>query len=366
MFQNIREILSHKAISEKYRKYEKFVAPLALLAGFIVDSLTLRRADLLAENLVIVSYLLIACIGICILNIRKRSEDVTQNKIHLWVFLFTQFAFGGLFSTFLVFYIRSASISASWFFLIFLALNFIGSEVLKKQYKIFSFQISVLFIALFSYMIFLVPIIFHKLGALMFVLSGLLSLGFIYLFLLIFFYFTREQFIEKRFLIARNISVIFIIINIFYFLNIIPPIPLSLKDAGVYHSLSVSGGAYTLDKEEATWRDYFRIYDVFHRSQGEVVYVFSAVFSPTDLNTSIVHNWQYFDDKKDEWISVSKVAVPIIGGKEGGYRLYSLNRYVFPALWRVDIETSRGQVIGRVKFRVENATGSVDLVEETK
>jgi len=366
MLEKIRGIFSSQTIALRYEKYKKYISPLALLAGFILDSLTLRRADLLAENLLIVVYLLIVSTGICLLNIWQVPDSIKENKVHLTTHLFVQFAFGGLFSTFLVFYTRSGAFSTSFLFILFIALNLIGSEIWKKKYLVCSFQISILFLAIYSYTIFLVPIIFNQIGAAMFFLSGAISLGIIYLYLLIFFFYTKEKFVHKKKLIARNVGIIFVVMNFFYFTNIIPPVPLSLNDKGVYHSLTPVSGGYLALNEVKVWRDYFRLSKVFHKRPGDVVYVYSAVFSPTDLNISLVHDWQYFDDSKNRWVTQNKVSAPIIGGREAGYRFYSINKRIFPALWRVDVETARGQVIGRIKFRVVNAVKPLDLVEVVK
>ncbi|MFM2357617.1 MAG: hypothetical protein RJA61_354 [Candidatus Parcubacteria bacterium] len=82
------------------------------------------------------------------------------------------------------------------------------------------------------------------------------------------------------------------------------------------------------------------------------MYVFSAVFAPTRLNTNIVHKWQYFDYTINRWATASTIEFPIVGGEDGGYRGYSTKSSLTEGDWRVNIETRQGQVIGRVKFRV--------------
>lgn len=365
MLKKIKSFFSGKNIREKYERYEKYISPVALIAGFILDSLTLRRPDLLAENILIIVYFIIAACGICILNVR-RENNLEENKLHFWSLMAVQFVFGGLFSTFLVFYIRSSSFSASWLFLLFLGGNFLATEFFKSKYRLLSIQVSVLFISLFSYAIIFIPTIFHKLNAWMFLLSGLTSLALIYLFMLFFFFVTKGKFEEKKKIFVRNILGIFAFINILYFTNVIPPVPLLLKDAGVYHSVSLTSGGYRVYYEKKNFFDYFRIWPVYHSRGEEGAYVYSAVFSPTDLNINIIHNWQYFDSAKTRWVSVSKVNLSLYGGRDDGYRLYSFNTKIFPGLWRVDVETPGGQVIGRVKFKVKEAEGEIKILEDIK
>jgi hypothetical protein len=54
--------------------------------------------------------------------------------------------------------------------------------------------------------------------------------------------------------------------------------------------------------------------------------------------------------------------LPITGGREEGYRLYSLKQSVTPGLWRVKVMTISGQTLGKINFRVENASSTPDLI----
>ena len=140
--------------------------------------------------------------------------------------------------------------------------------------------------------------------------------------------------------------------NVLYFTNIIPPVPLSMKDGGVYHLVErMEDGTYSLETEPRKWYEFFKR-ERLHHVAGEPVYVFSSIFAPTDINTNIFHRWQYFDTQKNKWITASMIQFPIIGGRDSGYRGYSLKRAVFPGKWRVDVITERKQVVGRISFDI--------------
>jgi hypothetical protein len=148
---------------------------------------------------------------------------------------------------------------------------------------------------------------------------------------------------------------IFFTINILYFLNIIPPIPLSLKSFGVYHSITRDSDGSFVGQEEVSGSWYEEVFSrkkITITDKNDSIYVFSAIFAPTKLNTNIVHNWQYFDELESKWVSASRAGFSIYGGRDAGYRGYSLKTSLFAGKWRVDIETPRGQLIGRVKFNV--------------
>ena len=70
------------------------------------------------------------------------------------------------------------------------------------------------------------------------------------------------------------------------------------------------------------------------------------------MSVKVVHDWQYYDEGKEEWISSTKIPFSITGGRGNGYRVYSKKDNVFPGKWRVDVETERGQVIGRIRFDI--------------
>lgn len=356
-----------KQLPDLYKKFEKWISPIGLIYGFIFTSLTLTRVDAWLENFWIVVHLLIAAFGIGALTYfeNKNWAAEEKDKFHFYLTLIIQFAFGGLFSTFFVFYLRSTSFSDSWFFVLLLLTLLVGNELWKKYYERLVFQISVLFISLYLFLIFLLPVLFSRLGADLFVLAGLASLLLIFLFTFVLKKFSREKFYHSHNFLKASIMGIFILLNVLYFTDVIPPIPLSLKESGVYHSIIKKSAGYEVKAEPSAWRDYFTRYPVFHKRAGEPVYVFSAIFSPVKFATETIHEWQYYDEAKKEWVSAGRVTLPITGGREEGFRTYSRRQAVSVGLWRVKVLTPSGQVLGSIKFRVENDTSTPAVTKIT-
>ena len=108
-----------------------------------------------------------------------------------------QFFFGGILSVYLVFYFRSGTIATSWPFLLILALAFIANESLKRHYARLSFQIALLFLAFYSFAIYLMPILLHEISARVFLISGAVSLTAIGIIIIILAVFSRERFAGK-------------------------------------------------------------------------------------------------------------------------------------------------------------------------
>jgi hypothetical protein len=212
-------------------------------------------------------------------------------------------------------------------------------------------------------MIYQLPLLLNRLGAGVFLLSGLASLlgiGLIIHFLRLF---NRASFRESRRPLLGAIAGIYLLINLFYFANVLPPIPLSLKEIGVYHSVSRVSSGYRVTQELESWWERLWPGRVVHVAGNAPLYVYAAVFAPTRLSTGVVHHWQYYNEPAGEWRSQSRVKLTISGGRDGGYRSYSQKSAPRPGLWRGDIETPRGQIIGRIKFRVEKAS-SLSLEEK--
>lgn len=348
-------------------KHERSLSAFALLAGFILDAFTLRRIDNLYENAVFVFYFCIVAISVILINYIEagRYEREWVGRMHPFLLLLIQFAFGGLFSAFSIFYFRSGSLLSSWPFILILFGLLIGNERLRKQYERLVFQVSLLFVALFFFSIFAVPVVINHMGSFVFILSGVIALVLVFGFVRLLNRLVPERVEGGRRAVKYSVISIFLVVNVLYFTNLIPPIPLSLKDAGVYHSVERVGNEYIAQEEKQHGLSALQIFENIHIKKGEPLYVYSAVFAPDNLSTTVVHNWRLFDAETARWVSVSKIPYSVIGGTERGYRGYTKKSNLEEGRWTVNIETERGQVIGRVTFEVVYDGQVAELVEET-
>lgn len=357
------------AVLEWVKKRERYLSPVAFLAGFIWDSLTLTRIDLWLNNLAFLSYLAVAGAGIVALNAywsgspRMRFLDRYAEFLSLPI----QFAFGGLFSGFFIFYSRSGALAQSLPFLLFLAVLLLGNEFFRRRYFRLSFQIAIFFIAIFSYAVFFIPVVLGKMGAEIFLLSGIVALAAIGAVLWLIARVSRIRFRQSRRMLFSGVAGIYLLFNLLYFTNIIPPIPLALKEIGVYHSVRRVGDLYEVKFEPAPRYIFWRETDsTFRRVAGRPVYVYSAVFAPTKLNTPIFHRWSYRNKEKGAWIATDRLSYRIVGGRDGGYRGFTFKQNLMPGSWRVDVETERGQILGRVKFEVVEVSELPELKTATR
>ncbi|OHA92974.1 MAG: hypothetical protein A2W58_02875 [Candidatus Zambryskibacteria bacterium RIFCSPHIGHO2_02_38_10.5] len=355
VLQRIKSKIVGSGVHTWYGKYERPISSFSLVAGFVFDAVMLKRVDMFWENMWVIGHLVI--VGVCMVLIHKikgiAGDEGNPDKAHFWLVNVIQFFFGGLISVFLVFYFRSGDLAISWPFFLILALVFWANESLKRHFVRLNFQISLFFLSLFLCAIYLVPVFTHRIGAGIFILSGIISLALMITFLRILSWASGREFQKNKHHIVFWVLTIFTVMHIFYFANIIPPIPLALKDSGIYHSFQKdSAFNYIVSYEDIGWTKFLSISRGIHIASGDTIYAYSAVFSPTSLNTTIVHRWQYYDPLEKKWTDMSKILLPVVGGRDNGFRTYSAISGLSLGKWRVNVETLRGQVIGRLRFTV--------------
>ncbi len=363
----------HK-IHSWYTKFERPIGIVSLVGGFIFNALTLKRVDLFVENFWVIAHLLIVAICIIILNTRKTTSEGSEanpSPLHFWTTTVLQFFYGGLLSTFIVFYFRSAVLAVAWPFFAILAVAFIANEKFKAKYTALSFQIAYFYLCTYLFFIFFIPVLVHQTGQWIFLLSGACTLVVLVLFLWLLRTFAHKHFTESKKSLLAGIIGIFCVMNALYFLDIIPPLPLSLQDAGIFHSISrTNDGNYQIVKEtETSWDtflSYLNLYPTYHTSVDAPVYAYSAIFSPTAFNTKIIHEWQKYEPASGSWVTKETIALSVLGGRENGYRTYSLNNGLTEGKWRVNVKTNTGQTIGRMNFTVSNSAAIVPFVVDTK
>ncbi|KKW39649.1 MAG: hypothetical protein UY89_C0018G0004 [Parcubacteria group bacterium GW2011_GWA1_54_9] len=340
----------------RIQKYERHLSALAMVAGFVVDSIFFERIDLWQTQAVFASYAAVCFISIPLLQWfeTRAARGVPVPRWRLLLPLATQFALGGFWSGFVIFYGRSAVLGASWPFLLFIFLVFLGNEYFYRYHARLVFTSALFFFALYSYAIFALPMYTGTIGTLTFLASGVVAVGAFALFTALLRALARERFLSDVWHIRIGALTVLVIMNVFYFTNVLPPIPLAAKEAGIYHSVWRVPGAYLAKSEAQPWQvRYLGFAPTLRVTLGESVSAYSSVFAPTLLTTTIVHRWQWYDPRQKEWLTKSVIRYPIAGGRDGGYRGYSEVPMSTEGKWRVSVETADGRIIVRLPFIAE-------------
>jgi hypothetical protein len=385
-------------------RYERHLSAIAMVAGFGVDSVTFGRIDRPGAHLIFGSYLALAAVTIAAAHALQTRADQRndalapaatrvakhgaatdsdpaepsepaaklepEERVERWrkyLPAATQFALGGLWSGFLVFYSRSASLTASWLFLGTLIAFLVGNEIFRRYHSRLVFAALLLFFATYSYAVFTVPVVTRTIGKLTFLASGAAAIFTFLVFLRVLSSLGRKRFAQAQWKILGGAAAIAASMNLFYYTGILPPLPLALTKIGIFHSVKHTGTTYQAAAESSPWYFPFGLgAPVVHVAAGQPLSLYASVFAPIRLTTHITHRWEWYDQRSGRWLTQSVVSFPISGGRDGGYRAYTIKSHPKPGDWRVDIESEDGRLIGRMRFAVVEspnpvATSSVTL-----
>lgn len=346
----------------------RHISSVAFVVGFLWDTLTLTRIDRVYDNVVFISYLLIAFAGILLVHSvdTERWAPAWLAKHKEWLPALVQFPLGGLFSGFFIFYSKSAEFWTSWPFLLLLALLFVGNEFFRRRYERLVFQVSVLHFSLTSYLILVTPVVLGTLGTSTFILATLLSVFVTALILQVIMRLFPDLYRRAMRGVWFAVGGIFVGFHVLYITNLIPPVPLTLKDIGIYHSVVKVPEGYRVEFEAphkyAFWRT---TASIFHRTHNEAAYCFSSVYAPTALRTKIFHSWQR-KSGVGAWVREERVGFPLVGGRNEGYRGFTVKTALSDGTWRCVVETENGKVIGQTEFEIVSTDTASNLMRDTR
>lgn len=338
------------------------------LSGVIYDTVTLTRIDRLQDNLILLLYL--ALLGALIVLTGRVGMESPPDPAQLagfpfmrWVIksrpyypMASQFLLGSLFSAYTIFYSRSATFSGTAVFFALLILLLIANEFLRDRLSNLRLLISLYAVVCFAFFTFFLPVITGYMNAAIFVAGAMLSIGVILRVAQLIHRNNPARSREEGIGVTVPAAALIGILVGFYFLNWIPPVPLSLKFGGIYHDVKRPGDHFELAYERR-WYEFWKRSDTTFPADTPI-YCFTAVFAPVDLNTTIYHHWYYRPHDSRPFTHADKIPLKISGGREGGYRAYSFKQGLDPGDWRVDVEAGDGRILGRVSVTVVDQGGT--------
>lgn len=334
------------------------------VCGFLWDALTLTRIDNLIDNLIFLAYL--AILGGLLLLTTRFTVNAPVPRVFLRFSRYTpwamQFLFGSLFSGYVVNYFKSMTLAGSAFFFIVLVALLITNEYLESRMTNVYMTLALYFFCVFAFLAFFIPVATGYMNRFVFVLAGLLSLAVIAGLTRYIWPVLIECSTAHVVRLMAPSAGIWLLMTVLYFANLLPPVPLSMKEGGIYRGVERQGNTFVLTYEKPVpWHFWRHTTDKFHYKQGDTAYCFSAVFAPRRLQKRIYHHWKFYG--KGGWTSAGKVGFGITGGRDAGYRGYTFKSNLTPGRWRVDVETEEGQIMGRISFDVvEGEAGPVEVL----
>jgi hypothetical protein len=342
-----------------------FLPAFFFFAGVTYDTLTLTRIDRLLDNLILLLYLtllgtLIILTGRFQLGLVPSTPGrpgwnalslLHRARPHFGKAL--QFLLGGLFSAYVILYSQSSSFSTTAIFLGIIVGFLIANEFLQSRYSSLKMLVGLFAIVTLSFLTFFLPVLTGWMNAFVFLTGAVMTVLIVWKIVRLTLQGIPNLPPKAPFRICLPAFALVGLCATLYFLNWIPPIPLSLKFGGVYHHIEKHQDQYILTYEDGPW------YAVWKRSDDRVsagtpVYAFSSVFAPVTLHTTIYHHWEWRPLKESaEFTSTDHIPIPITGGREHGYRMYTMKQRLQPGEWRINVEAEDGRLIGRITFFVD-------------
>ncbi|MGO8970701.1 MAG: DUF2914 domain-containing protein [Myxococcaceae bacterium] len=328
---------------------------LFFIGGFTFDALMVRRIDDASTLIQQGAYLVVAGLLLFGLNAWNHRQLEPPRALR-WLWQWSQpalhFMLGTLLNAYVLFYFKSASGLSALLFLGAISLLLLVNEL--PQFR--RFGPVVLFglysFCLTSYFAYLYPVLFGRLRPWMFLLAVGTSL--LPLFLLAWGHHRLTQDARRvlREALLPSLGVQTVLVLLFLG-HLVPPVPLSLRDIGIYHGVTKTGTTYTLSHHPLPWwRFWARDEQDFLARPGDRIYCFVHIFAPRNFHDEVKLRWAHRDAGAN-WASSDAVPLHISGGRDEGYAGYSYKQNWRSGDWRVTVETSDGREIGRRRFTVE-------------
>lgn len=346
----------NSAFRKFIKRYEKYAPISFFISGFIFDSITLGRIDKLFDLIILCFYMIFLSVTIYLYNLVDdgKWKNTIFERYAVYYPLAIQFFLGGLASAYVIFFSRSVSLSKTASFFVILVVLFFANEFLKKRISNKYFQVSMYFFMSFTFFTFMIPVFIKEMNTNIFILSGLVSLVSTLVLITIIYLLSPSTRAEIH--IGKIIGIvlsIYTLINIFYFFNLIPPVPLALDSGIVAHNIQLEDNNYVVTYETDEWYVFWREHRLkYIYTPDENVYVFTSIFAPTDLEKSIFHRWKWHNDSTNKWEIMEDIGYEITGGRDEGYRGYTFKNNVKQGSWKVEVITEEELVIGVIDFEI--------------
>ncbi len=327
---------------------------LFFVCGFIFDAWLVGHPDKPLFILHQAVYLFIIALLIhyeLLFRLEKWHPSNFSMKIWPYQNFALHFCLGTLLNVYSLFYIKSASLFSSVIFLLLMIGMIFLNELpfVKKSEKV-NLKVGLYSICLFSFFSIVYALLFGFIGLVPFSFSVLSTLAILILQLRLLKKYIPEPGILVNAIFAPVVTVIIIFIT-FFFLGLIPPVPLSVKEQGVYHNLVKRDSHYYLYAEmgDNSFWDFGKT--TFHAEPGDKIYFYSQIFSPGRISDKVIVHW-FKKNNLGDWENMDKVPVTIKGGREEGFRAFTFKSNYEAGEWKILVETSSGAEISRLYFDV--------------
>lgn len=337
-------------------------AEVTFVAGFLFDFFTMQRIDAWLDLAFQLAYL----VGLTVLLVLQ-SADVNgrwhpgRMAAKLWQYNVEalHFLYGGLLSAYVVLYFRSSTLARPAVFMALLVGVMLINEVPRIRNAGYRLRLGLYAFCVLSFLTYFIPILFGRIGGLIFLLSLVTSAGVVWL--------VSGQLargaadrLRARLRLCAPAAGLLAVVGLLYVLRLIPPVPLSVQFHGIYHDVRRENGVYTLVYQDAGVRSVWRRDSrPFLRRPGDRLHYFARVFAPTGFAHRVIIRWE-FDDPAQGWVTTDRIPLNVVGGRAEGFRGYAVKANFTAGRWRVTAETEDGRAIATLTFNIEDDTSTAE------
>lgn len=336
-----------------YRDHEPACTVAFFVAGFLFDTLAVGRIDKL-HNIIHQATYLFLCALFTAYELREQYGDFAPPERFKTVWRYhaaaTHFMLGTLLNIYTLFYFKSASLGTSLLFLVILVGLLAVNELKPFANSATTLRMTLFSLCLVSYFTYLVPTVVGSIGTLPFL--GTLAASALCVAALA--WRLKARLREAPSVLRRHLLIpyacVALLFAALYFAKVLPPVPLSLSAAGIYHDVRRDGDRFLLTETRPRWRFWERGDQTFRARPADKIFCFVSVFSPTRFKERLQVRWLYRGEKG--WEEADAIPLDIAGGRDGGWRGFTVKGRWKPGRWRVRVETSDGRELGRIDLTV--------------
>lgn len=323
--------------------------------GFLFDAVMVDRIDETPMLLQQFAYLVLTGALLALTQyyaLKQREPPRALRKVWSYTDHAIHFMLGTLLNAYTIFYFQSASgLTAVGFLLVVAAL--LAVNELPRFHRLGPVMVYALYsICLTSYFAYLIPVRAHSVAPWMFYCAVGLSLIPIALFVRVLGVWSGNPQYGLRMagLPALGVQALFVLS---YALRIAPPVPLAVKEIGIYHDVrkDPEGRGKLLSHESHGLRFWQKGDQNYLEREGDKVWVFARVFAPRGFHDTIYAAW-FYDHPTRGWSQVHRLGLKVTQSGERGFATEAFLTSPPEGKYRVEIQSADGRAMGLLRFEV--------------